>query len=190
MKKLLNVLASFDVLFLVFLLFYACAALAQTVISPQDFLNQVLVFIQTWGGLTKFGIVAGCITLLISSMKVTYFNTLIWSKPWMVPWQPWVAPGLGLLAGIIGIGQTEAITPASVFAYVSAGAGALIIHQLLDTVKALPGIGWTYKLAINMIEGFLKGGKPVSALQREQHELGAQIAAKLQRGKNGFKLRR
>lgn len=158
-------LFSFELLSLfmatVFTVLYAFSAFAQTapppvVVAPADFLTQVLQYIQSWGGLSMFLKVAGAITLIVASMKVTYLNTLIWSK--LGAAKVYVAPVLGLVAGVLGIGNGgAAITAASVFAYVSAGAGAVFLHEILDSVKAIPGIGAIYVTIINILEGALGG---------------------------------
>ncbi len=138
-----------------FVTFYA---MAQDVTAPQDFLAQVLETIAKFGGLSIFVKVSVVITLIIASMKVSILNDLIWSK--LGQFKAWVAPILGLVAGILGLfidGHTP--TPQSIFAYISAGAGAIILHELLDTIKAIPGIGSTYVMIINIIEGALGGPK-------------------------------
>lgn len=155
MKHLNRILFSIESLFFAFLILFSFAALAQDVVSPAAFLDQVIAFIQSWGGLSKVAMIAGIITVLISSMKVTALNQAVWAK--LGAWQAWVGPIMGLAAGILGLGQTGPITPASIFAYVTAGAGAIIIHELLDTVKALPGIGTLMKWAIDIAEQFFHG---------------------------------
>lgn len=147
---------------------YTAAAFAQATVpanpipapvAPGDFFNQVLAFIQSWGGIPTILKVAGIITILVASMKVTYLNTLIWSK--LGGAQVYVAPALGLIAGILGIGNGgAAITAASIFAYVSAGAGAVFLHEILDSVKVIPGIGAIYVTIITIVEGALGGGTP------------------------------
>lgn len=127
-----------------------------TVVSPQDFFAQVLAAVQSFGGLSMVLKVSAGITLAISSMKVSFLNNLIWSK--LGPMQTWLAPVLGLVAGILGIGSNgQAMSLASVFAYLSAGAGAIVLHELLDSIKLIPGIGSAYVAIINVIEGAIGG---------------------------------
>lgn len=143
--------------------FTACYAFAgDSVVSPQDFFAQVLAAIQSFGGLSFMPKVAGIVTLVISSIKVSFINKYVWSK--LGAAQTWVAPVLGLLAGILGLGTTGHITLASVFAYISAGAGAIVLHELLDSVKAIPGLGAGFVAVINLIEGVL-GGPSAQALK-------------------------
>lgn len=155
MKHLKRIFISFETIFFAFLMLFSVAAFSQAVVSPQDFLDQVMKFIQSWGGIPSIMKVAGIIMVIISSMKVTVLNQYIWSK--LGAWQAWVAPILGLVAGILGLGMNGPITPASVFAYVTAGAGAIILHELLDTLKAVPGVGTMMKIVIDIVEQFLNG---------------------------------
>lgn len=152
MKHIKSVVFSLQTVVLTFLVFYSGLALAQVVVAPQDFLNQVLVFIQSWGGISSLVKVSGIILLIIASMKVSFLQPY-WAK--LGSFQAWLAPILGLIAGVLGLGQAGPITAASVFTYISAGAGAIIMHELLDTVKAIPGIGDLWVTVIGFIEGLL-----------------------------------
>lgn len=127
----------------------------ETVVAPADFFAQVMQFVHDFGGLSSLMKISGVIMLIIASMKVSGLNDLIWAK--LGAAQAWVAPLLGLIGGILGLGQAGPITAASVFAWVSAGAGAVFLHEILDSVKAIPGIGQIYVTIINLIEGALGG---------------------------------
>lgn len=137
--------------------FFASMAFAQDVTLPQDFFAQVLDFLQKAGGLSLMLKVSGGILLLIASMKVSFMNKILWSK--LGGAQTWVAPILGLIAGVLGLGSAGPVSAASVFVYITAGAGAIMFHELLDTVKAIPGIGPLWVSVISIIEGFLGGGQ-------------------------------
>lgn len=128
--------------------------------SSQDFFASVLAAIQSLGGLPWIGKIALIITLLVSSMKVTVLDDLVWNR--LGKFQAWLAPILGLVAGILTLGAGGQISLAGIFAYISAGAGALLLHELLDTVKAIPGLGPLWISLIGVVEGAL-GGNPVSA---------------------------
>lgn len=156
-RSLRNIFFSLDALLLFFLSFSTIIAFAQDAVAPQDFLSQVLKFIQSWGGIPMMAKVAGVILLLVASMKVSFLKPY-WDK--LGSLQAWVAPILGLIAGILGLGSGGApITLASIFAYMSAGAGAVVLHELLDTVKAVPGIGPLWVSVIAIIESSLGGTK-------------------------------
>lgn len=129
-----------------------------SVIAPQDFFVQVLDAIKSFGGLTQLLKISAVITLVIASMKVSFFNDLIWSK--LGAAKVYVAPVLGLIAGALGLGAGGVpVTGALVFAYVTAGAGAVFLHEILDSVKAIPGIGSVYIMLINMLQAALGGPK-------------------------------
>lgn len=133
-----------------------------TVVDPSDFLTQVLSVIQKFGGLSWMMKVSAVTLLLISSMKVSFLKTLIWDK--LGEAQAWIAPILGLIAGIMGLGAGGiAVTGASIFAYVMSAGGAVIFHELLDSVKAIPGLGAVYVSMISFVESLLGGGTPPPA---------------------------
>lgn len=128
-------------------------------LPAADLLAQVLDMIRNFGGLPWFGKVAAIITLVLSSMKVSALNDLIWNK--LGAFKAWAAPILGLIVGIVGLGADGKITLAGVLAYMSAGAGALILHELLDTIKAIPGIGSMWVSVIEIIKSVLGAKKTV-----------------------------
>lgn len=128
--------------------------------GPQDytdFASQVLLTVKALGGVSFMGKASLIITLLISSMKCSALNDLVWRR--IGEAQVWVAPALGLAAGILGLGAAGApVTAASVLAYVAAGGGAVFVHELLDSAKALPAVGPAYRAAIAFVESKLGGG--------------------------------
>ena len=138
--------------------FVSCYALADTV-SPADFFSQVIATVQKLGGITWALKVSSIILLVVSSLKVSFINKYFWSK--LGAAQAWVAPVLGLAAGLLTVAP---VSGPAVFAYLSAGAGAVVLHELLDTIKAIPGIGQIYVDLINTIEGAL-GGPASQAMQ-------------------------
>lgn len=119
-------------------------------LPASDFLTQVLQAIKDFGGLPTVLKIAAIITLLLSSMKVTILNELVWSK--LGDFKPWAAPILGLIAGLLDLAKAGTVTWASVFAYISAGAGAIILHDLLDSVKSIPKLGDIYIKLIELIQ--------------------------------------
>ena len=121
-------------------------------LAPADFAAQVLTAVSAMGGLSTLAKISAVIVLIVASMKVTVLNQMIWSKL-PATLQTLTAPILGLIAGIIS--QGSSLTLSSALAYVSAGAGALAMHELLDAVKGLPGLGPIYVTAITFVEGFL-----------------------------------
>ncbi len=134
--------------------------LAQTVppvVDPNaDFFQAVMDFIKNFGGMSAMLKVSGAILLIVASMKVSFLKPL-YDK--LGAFKSWLAPILGLIAGTVGIGFSGPVSLASIFAYVTAGAGAVFIHEILDTVKAIPGLGAIYVSAINFIEGLLGSPK-------------------------------
>lgn len=144
-----------------FLLFSACfflgaTAFAQDVeVPPMDFLNQILETIQDFGGLSWVAKIAAILAIIISSMKVSFLKTY-WDK--LGEAKVWLAPILSVAFGIISLGVNDetAITWAGVFAYMTAGAGAVFLHEILDSIKAMPGIGSMWVSIIDFIKIVLR----------------------------------
>lgn len=137
-------------------MFTAYAFAQDAALPPEEFFKQVLATLQSLGGMYPTVKLSALITLAISSMKVTYLNTVIWSK--LGKLQIWLAPLFGLLAGVLALGRD--LTPASALAYITVGMGAVFVHEIFDMIKLIPGIGPFWVFIINMIEGSLGGGAP------------------------------
>jgi cytochrome c oxidase subunit IV len=136
-------------------------AFADTVAAPSgtivEFLLSVWQTIQSLGGLTWSLKITAIITLVIASMKVSFLNELIWSK--LGNLKTWVGPILGLLVGLVSLVAQGNLSLVGVFAYFSAGIGAIALHELLDTIKGIPGLGPIYVGIIDAIEKTLGGPK-------------------------------
>lgn len=136
------------------LILFSVMAFAQEV-TPQDFLSQIVKVVQDFGGLSTWLKIAAVLTLIVSSTKVSFLNQVLWSKLGVVG-QKLLAPALGLVAGFLSLGTT--MTLAGALAYISAGVGAIALHELLDGVKEVPGIGPVWLSIIDLIERFTGGG--------------------------------
>lgn len=123
--------------------------------TVDGFFTQVLTFVKQFGGLPWVLKVAGIAAILISTLKVSVLRELIWEK--LGNAKAWAAPLLGLIFGITSLGSD--LTWASALAYMSAGAGAIILHELLDSVKTAPGIGSVWLSIIEVIQKILGGKK-------------------------------
>lgn len=151
------------ILCLAFALFFPLRGFADGAELPiQDFLTLVLDTVKNFGGLPWMGKVAAICFVLVGSMKVTFLRGLIWDR--LGSAKAWAAPILALIGGILSL---EQITLPAVLAYMGAGAGAIILHQLLDLVKALPGIGRFWIMVIDMIAK-VTGGKSVEQVKEEK----------------------
>lgn len=115
------------------------------------FLSDALQGFQAIGGASGMAKIAIIILLLIASMKVNLINNALWSK---IPdkFKGWLAPGLGLLAGLLLLPK---LSLAAVMAYVVSGGGAVALHEILDLVKLIPGIGSMWVSLIDIVEGAL-----------------------------------
>jgi len=119
-------------------------------LSVSDLLAAILSAVQGFGGLSWALKVAVVVMSLIGLTKLTVLSSF-WDK--MGSFKAWLAPLLGLALGILIQGGN--ITWAGVLAYMGSGAGAILLHQLLETVKAIPGIGPAYVTIINFIEAVI-----------------------------------
>lgn len=132
-------------------LFTCGYALASDATTPADFFVQVMQSAQGFGVLPWWLKVATLVNLAIASMKVGLINQKLWQK--LGPMQTWLAPLLGLVAGLAT--QGDHMTLKVALTWCSAGAGAIILHELLDSIKGWPGLGTAYVSLINVIEGCL-----------------------------------
>ena len=129
-------------------------------IDNNTFMADVLLSVQSVGGLAVAMKIALAIMLLIGTMKVTSLDDMFWGK--LGKFQAFAAPILGLILGILVLGYQGHITVPALFAYIGAGGGAILFHELLDAVKGIPGLGTVYVGIITFIEGAL-GGNPTGA---------------------------
>lgn len=138
-------------------LFIGFRALAQDAapvdVPVQDFLAQVITAVKGFGGLTWMAKVGSICIILIASMKVSVLNKWVWSK--LGTLQGWVAPLLALVGGLLANGS--ALTWPMVFAYLGAGAGATYLHDILDLLKKIPGLGTAWVAIIDVIASVLGG---------------------------------
>ncbi len=121
-------------------------------IDLATFAGQVLEAIKALGGLPWVAKIASITMLIIGSMKVDLIRGLLWDKlPEGV--KPFLAPALGMLAGILSL---DPITFKGVVAYVSAGAGAIILYELLDAIKVAAAANATVSGVIGFVQSVLK----------------------------------
>jgi hypothetical protein len=133
---------------------------------PQNLFLDMFLVMNQMGGAGAMLTISGVLTLLIASLKVSALNPL-WDK--LGPARVLAGPLLALGAGVAGLGANGApVTLALVLAYVSAGAGSIILHQVLDALKAVPGLGPIYLGGIEVLERLLGGSKPTPGSQGKQ----------------------
>lgn len=155
MKNVLKIATLAFSMMLFTIVVFAQDTIPAPVETVDGFFTQVLTFIKQFGGLPWVLKVAGIAAILISTLKVSVLRELIWDK--LGDAKVWAAPILGLIFGIASLGS--GLTWASALAYVSAGAGAIILHELLDSAKAIPGIGSVWLSIIGVIQTILGGKK-------------------------------
>lgn len=139
-------------------LFYSLAkadegGLPVEVIPTETFFVQVWELIKQFGGMPWTLKVSAIVLILLSSMKVSFLRPL-WDK--LGSFKPVAAPLLGLLAGVFSLGKQGDLSLPGITAYMFSGAGAIVLHELLNSVKGLPGIGKIYISAIDFLQKLLK----------------------------------
>lgn len=118
-----------------------------------DFLSQVFEVVKNLGGLSWGAKIIALITLAISSLKVSALEEKVWDK--LGAAKVLVAPVLGLIVGLISL---PSLSGPAVIAYLMAGAGSIILHQILKAIQDMPFVGAKIKIGIYFISKLL-GGK-------------------------------
>ena len=121
-------------------------------LSTDSLISAVSTVIQNFGGLSWSLKIACIVLLIIAFMKVSFLSSF-WAK--LGKFQAYAAPVLGLVLGVLTLSVSGPISLAGVMAYLAAGSGAILLHELLDTIKAIPGIGSVYVGIIDAIESVL-----------------------------------
>jgi hypothetical protein len=121
-------------------------------LSTDSLISAVSTVIQNFGGLSWTLKIACIVLLLIAFMKVSFLSSF-WAK--LGKFQAYAAPVLGLVLGVLTLSVSGPISLAGVMAYLAAGSGAILLHELLDTIKAIPGIGAVYVGIIDAVESVL-----------------------------------
>lgn len=123
----------------------------------SKFLSDVLAAVANFGGLSWMAKVAVICTLLIGSMKVDVLREKLWDKLGKIKGvdvRAFLAPIFGLAAGIFTMkDQGTAITIANSLAWAGAGAGAIILYELLDAI----GLAAASNKVVSAVVGFIKG---------------------------------
>lgn len=128
-------------------------------IPVDTFFTQVFALIKDFGGFPWWMKVAAACTLLISSTRVSLLKP-VWEK--LGAFKVLAAPVLALVMGLVSLwaDKDHAVTLAAMTAYLLAGGGSIILHQLLDAIKELPFVNDRYDKWIDVVKSFL-GAKKV-----------------------------
>lgn len=144
------------------LLFLSVAAFASDLADyPADkFFGDIFETVKAFGGMPWTLKIAAIVTLVISSMKVSFVRPL-WDKLGWAKGIVWAV--LSVLVGIVTLSSGGNLTFAGVAAYLFAGAGAVILHELLDSLKGIPGVGGVYLSIIEFAQKLLKAPPQVES---------------------------
>jgi cytochrome c oxidase subunit IV len=145
----------FNVIIFLFSSCIGLLAFAETdPIGAIDFIIQIMKSLKDFGGMSAMVKTSIIITLIISSLKVSFLNNLIWSK--LGGCKVFIAPLLGLIGGLVTL-KSQAVSAADITVYLISGGGAVFLHELLDSIKEIPGIGPVYLTIINILTTLLRG---------------------------------
>ncbi len=129
--------------------FTGIAAFAQD--ADSSFISSLVAWVTNlWSDAPTLGKVTSGIVLLISTMKVSFLKPL-WDK--LKEKQEWLAPVLGLVGAIATLFINGEFSFELLLTGLAGGALAPYVHDLLDYLKAIPGLG---KVWLTVIEIFKK----------------------------------
>lgn len=141
--------------------FSETAQATEGVYSSGDFLGQVFEWIGEFGGLSFVLKMSGFVSIVIASMKVSFFRPY-WDK--LGYYKAFAAPVLSLVVGIISLFVGDQTFSWSLLAaYCISGVGAHTMHEILDTTKAIPGLSPIYLKLIDTARALLGGPNPLPA---------------------------
>jgi len=153
---ILAVAAYFLATSLGFFQLYAQNAMVGT--SDAGFMGEIFALVKAWGGLSSAVKISSVITLIISSIKVSFFKPY-WDKlKFKVNGQEYnvqvlFVPLLSIVIGVVGQGK---ISFNAMTAYIVMGAGAVYLHEILDVIKSLPIVSPIFQVVVSVI-GFIFG---------------------------------
>lgn len=126
-----------------------------------DFLGQVWAYISSFGGLSFVLKMSGLVAIIIASVKVSLLRPL-WDR--LGNFKALVGPVLSLFVGVVSsLKGDHGFSLSIICAYLFSGSGAVIIHEILDILKAIPGISPTYLKMIELANRMLAGPNPLPA---------------------------
>lgn len=134
----------------------------------DQFLNKVFLTIYQFGGIKFLILVAVSVLLCIGFFKFSSLRP-IWDRLGRL--KPLGAPVLSLFLGLLSLALSdEPLTIHGIVAYLFAGSGAIILHDILDAVKALPGISPAYANVISSLQGLLRRWEIKNKLEKDTNE--------------------
>ena len=141
-------------------------AFAQEEVSIVELINTVVALAGDAKNLGVLGAVAAGLTLLISTMKNSLISQYTWDK--LPAWSKvFVAPVLSLIAAAI------VVTPFSlktVGVSLLMGSASIALHDVLDSVKKMPGIGKTWLKVIDVLGKVLRNPKLLEAVMGKKDQ--------------------
>ena len=134
------------------------------VVSPEvnadvDFIKLLITDIKNFKSASLMLKISMIIMLIIGFTKVSIVRPL-WDK--LGKAKVWAAPLLSLIGAFASTVMTgEKLTASVIFTFLVSGAGAVALYELLDSIRAIPGIGAVYIAIIDFLKSIL-GGAPKS----------------------------
>lgn len=113
------------------------------------FANEILTAVSGWKGMPVEFVMAGVVTLLVSSLKVDLIRAFFWDKLGVA--KVFVAPSLSLVGALLVV---EPFTWATAWVALSTGAGAIAIHEILSALK--PFVSPLLSKVLDLVMGLFK----------------------------------
>lgn len=136
--------------------------------SIMALLGSIVDYLKNLSGLGTMGMLSATITLLISLWKSSFLQPYWAAMPeWM---KRWMGPVLGMVSAVLALGP---LSWATVMAGLSSGMLAAALHDLLDTLKVVPGLSPIYIAIINTIESFLGSPAEAKSVKGQMHSKAA-----------------
>lgn len=115
-------------------------------VSLPELLDQLLKAIALFKMSGIYVGISAVVMLLVASMKNSILRTYVWDK--LGGAKVLVAPALSLIAIAL---ETGSLGLKEMLAAIMTGAGAVALHEFLDALKSMPGIGPMYVKVIDVI---------------------------------------
>lgn len=126
-------------------------------VSNMDLLGMMLKLFSSWQSAGMLAGMSALVMLIIASLKNSMLRAMVWDK---LKWgKVFVAPVMSIVLVFMGMmAKGMTIDGKAVLAALFVGGGAVALHEILDGLKQVPGIGGIWVNLIDMAGKLL--GKP------------------------------
>lgn len=133
---------------------HAVEAVAEVEVGFSDIFSQAIKAIESWRSLGWQVGLSGVLAVFISTLKNSFIRRWVWDR---LGWSKvLVAPALSLIIVILSV---KPLTFSAVILAIFVGAGAIFIHEMLDSLKDAPFVKRPYNKVIEILASLLKKPK-------------------------------